>query len=192
MPDLVDTELLDESSRLGESFTKLLKTGFFKRVQHDPVITVLGLLIRVFRGFICFWQIVCRLKCWDLLLVKVYWEIFATKIWHDLICILSHSDQIKLENSVQKYWVKIDHSAFPVDQDRLLEACRFTDGNWSCIDEVDQLAFVVCRLDQLPMIKHIIFQVNDQVVDKLTLAAIEKVIKNLDQVPKEKVDQLAL
>lgn len=42
------------------------------------------------------------------------------------------------------------------------------------------------------MIKHIIFQVNDQVVDKLTLAAIEKVIKNLDQVPKEKVDQLAL
>ena len=42
------------------------------------------------------------------------------------------------------------------------------------------------------MVKHIIFQVNDQVVDKLALAAIEKVVKDLYQVSKEKVDQLAL
>jgi len=60
------------------------------------------------------------------------------------------------------------------------------------MDEVDQLAFVVCRLDQLPMVKHIVLQVNDQVVDKLTLTAIEKAVKDLDQVPKEKVNQLAL
>ena len=48
--DLVDTELLYESSRLWESFTQLLKTVFFKRVQHDPVVAVFGLLVRVLDG----------------------------------------------------------------------------------------------------------------------------------------------
>ena len=48
--DLVNTELLYERSRLRESFTQLLKTVFFKRVQHDPVIAVFGLLVRVLGG----------------------------------------------------------------------------------------------------------------------------------------------
>ena len=63
--------------------------------------------------------------------------------------------------------MEINYSSFSVNHDWLSKACWFTDGHATRIHEVYLLTVVIRRLNSLSVLKRIVAQIHDQIVDEL-------------------------
>ena len=70
--------------------------------------------------------------------------------------------------------MEINYSSFSVNHDWLSKACWFTDGHATRIHEVYLLTVVIRRLNSLSVLKRIVAQIHDQIVDELLLAVREE------------------
>ena len=109
------------------------------------------------------------------------------RLWCDEhFVIVSHFERVFTDGYVLELYfaihedlIDVDDGASSIDQYRLTEAWWFANSYASVIDHVDLMTIVLWRLYYLAMIKEIVVQVHDYVVDELLLTAIKELLESL-------------